>query len=98
MATRGVAAQNRRGQTESRGQLNRAEFFALPVCSFDQLVRPFAHSPPTFHACNVRARVMKTPIEDYGGADLNHELEKANFSMASGDGGNGSGGQCYRGI
>jgi len=52
----------------------------------------------TFHACNVRARVMKTPIDHSDGADLNHELEKENFSMDSGNGGSGSHRRRYRGI
>ena len=52
----------------------------------------------TFHACNVRARVMKTAIEHSGGADLNHERETENFIMGSGNGGSGSRSQRYRGI
>jgi hypothetical protein len=51
-----------------------------------------------FHACNVRARVMKTAIEHSSGADLNHERETENFSMGSGNGGSGSRSQRYRGI
>ena len=55
-------------------------------------------SPRTFHACNVRARVMKTPIQHSGSADLNDEREKENFSMGSGNGGSGSHSRRYRGI
>ena len=54
--------------------------------------------PRTFHACNVRARVMKTAVGHSGGADLNHERETENFSVGSGNGGSGSRSQRYRGI
>ena len=53
---------------------------------------------PIFHACNVRARVMKTPIQHSGSADLNDERKKENFSMGSGNGGSGSRNQRYRRI
>jgi|ERR1700757_3987360 hypothetical protein len=71
---------------------------AANVSSGASPIRHFAHSPRTFHACNVRARVMKTAVEHSGGADLNHERETENFSMGSGNGGGGSRNQRYRRI
>ena len=38
----------------------------------------------TFHVCNVRARVMKTPFEHSGDADSNHEFQNEHFSMGRG--------------
>src|SRR5580700_8970274 len=69
------------------------------ICHLSFVIRSeLQASSATFHACNVRARVMKTQIANSSGADLNNELEKADFSMGSGNWGSGSHSQRHRSL